>query len=161
MTVEHPQAPGRKDQEAGHRKHEADRAHGEREPVHRRALRRVLQIAGHQNRGQRARGEEAEQRDPSGQGAEQAEDRPGEASRVFVATLLAQPAVDRNEGGGERALAEQVLEEIGAPQREAEDVGEGSQPEGMSEDALAEETDQSATKNAGRDPGGAAAGRSG
>ena len=42
MTVEHPQAPGREDQEAGHREHVTDRAHRECEPVDRRALRRVL-----------------------------------------------------------------------------------------------------------------------
>ena len=60
----------------------------------------------------------------------------------------AQPGVDRDERGGEHAFAEQVLQEIGDPERRVERVGRVGGAEVVREDSVANQPDEPAEEDA-------------
>jgi hypothetical protein len=80
-----------------------------------------------------------------------------------VALFGAEPRVDGDEGGGEHALAEEVLQEVGNAKGGAKGVGGVGVAEVVSEDAVADEADEAAEQDADGDEmrmrfGGCAAG---
>ncbi len=155
VAVEHAQAPRAQHQERRHRERQPDDADGQLEPVDdQRAGRDLLGVAqearrddGHERLGEEHAQDGRRRRD----GRQQAEDGAGEPARVLLPPLLQHPAVDRDERRRERPLPQQVLQEVGRPQRQPVDVGEGAGAEKVGDRAVADEPDHAAGEDAGRD----------
>ena len=68
---------------------------------------------------------------------------PATRARLLVLAPRAEAGVDRDERRGEHAFAEQVLQEVGDPERGVERVGRVGGAEVVGEDALADQPDES------------------
>ncbi len=90
----------------------------------------------------------AEQRDCAGYAKQQCERGARDAPGLLGAALPEQRRVRGNERRGERALAEQVLQQVREPQAGAEHVGVQAGAEVGREHALAHETDDAAREDA-------------
>ena len=83
----------------------------------------------------------------------------GFASFVLVVTRE-KTGINRNEGGGEDAFAEEILKEVGDTEGGSENVGGVRVAEVMGEDAIADQAGDAAEENASRDEEGEALGTS-
>ena len=72
------------------------------------------------------------------------EDGAGNASRFFFVAIGKQPRVDRNKRGREDAFAEKILQRVGNPDRNAEDIGISGEAEVAAEEALANQSREAA-----------------
>ncbi len=70
---------------------------------------------------------------------------------IRLSSLRPEAGVHRDERGGEHAFAEQVLEEVGNPERGVERVGRVGGAEVVGEDSIANQADDPAQQDAGRD----------
>ena len=160
MAVEHPQRPGREHQKAGHREHDLDRRRGEGVAVDRHLPRRhaggVAEKTGAEHGDDRPGEGEPDQGEGRRRRQQQTEDGAGEAPGLALPPLLEHAAVDRDEGGGDRPLAEQVLEQVGGAEGGLKDVGVRPDAEEVGDGAFAQEADQAAGEDPRRHGGGAA-----
>ena len=73
---------------------------------------------------------------------EKPEDRARDPVGVLAPALAEEPRVDRDEGGREYALAEEVLEDVRDPERGGEGAGERRGAQVVGEDTLADQPHQ-------------------
>src|SRR3970282_1428195 len=69
-------------------------------------------------------------------------------ARLVAFAFGDQPGVHRNERRGERTLAEDVLEDVGDPERLREGIGRAGEAEEVREDALPDESRDPAEEDA-------------
>ena len=84
--------------------------------------------------------------------------RAGHAPRFFLVAFRQQARVHRDEGRGEHAFAEQVLQNIGDPEGRGKGIRRVREPEVMPKDALPHQPDHAAEQDAGRHEEGVPAG---
>ena len=153
VAVEHPQAPGREHQQPRAREEDAGQLHrlGEggrpgldeaRPPRRRRSTGR-----------RRCPGRPA----PPPGSEQQPEHRAGHPVGVLAAALAEEPGVDRDEGGGEHPLAEEVLQDVGDAERGGEGAGQRRGAQVVGEDPLADQPHQPRGEDAQRHQRGAPA----
>ena len=98
----------------------------------------------------------AEQHQGGGCRHEQPEDGAGKAPGLAGAPVVEQAAVDGDERRRDRALAQQILEQVWSSERGFEDVGMGADAEEGGCGGLAYQAQEAATKDAGGDGPGVA-----
>ena len=143
MAVEHAEAPGRHHQQPGAGKEDAHQriVSSRLAPVNPGAI-AVDQV----RRGQHAQRDQ--DRNPEREHRAHA---PRQRLGRFLVALAQKLAVDRDEGGREHALAEQVLQDVGDADAGLEGVGGVGVAEVMREDAFANEAGDAAQQDTGRD----------
>ena len=105
------------------------------------------------------RGEDSDEDERRDDERQHREDRPRDAVCLLLVVLREQTRVDRNEGGRESALAEDVLKEVRDAERRVEGVHRVGVAEEVCEDSLAYDADDAAQKDSGPDEERAPSGR--
>src|SRR6185503_949063 len=143
MTVQHSQTPRRQDEQARARKKDLDQANRER-------FRLRIETVGEQIdevwRRQNA-GEDDHRRDQY----KQREHRVRDATRFLLVVTSEELCVHRNERGGQRAFAEDVLKEVGNSERGAERARSVGSAEIVCKYSLPDDADDAADQDAGAD----------
>ena len=154
MAVEHAQAPRGKDEQPGAGKQHADDLNRERALLARESR--------SDDRDQRRRGEDSGEHDGGHDERKERGDCAGDPVGFAPLAARDERGVDGNERRRQRALAEQILEEVGNPERGVERVGRvGLQPEVVRENPQPDEARQAAAQDAHRDQKRGAAGGDG
>ena len=140
MAIEDAQTPRGKDEEAHPRKHDLDEMDGEDAEV-------AVKAGGDEvdeHRGQ----QDAEENDDADANGKQAGDDAGDTTRKVDFTFGQESGVDGDEGGGEDAFAQKVLEKVGDLEGGGERASRLGIAQVISEDARAHEARNTAQKNA-------------
>ena len=161
MAVEHAQRPGAQRQKARHRKRDAEHGDRERKAVDlglaRGDRRGVLQKARRDHRHGRLGEDDAQEGRQRHGRRHESEHGAGEAAGVALAPLLQHPAVDGDKAGRQRALAEQVVEQVRPAHDELEHVQVRPDAEVVGDGLLAHEPHDAARQDArGHEGGGRA-----
>ena len=146
MAVEHAEAPGGKDEQSGAGKDNAHESDGEGALF-------ALESGNEQGNEQRS-AEDSESDDEAGDQGEQGEDGFGEFAGLALASLGTEAGVNGNEGCGEHAFAQQILQHIGHAKGGAIGVGGERGSEIVGEETLADESTEAAEQNSGGNHGG-------
>ena len=148
VAVQDPEAERREDEQRRSREEDADQQDGER------AL--VAREAGSDGVDEERRRGDADHRERGGDDGEQSGDGAGDLARFLLVALRAERCVDRDERGAEDAFPEKVLEEVGNLEGGVVRVGRVGGAEVVPEDALPDESRETAEEDPGGDERGSA-----
>ncbi len=153
VAVENTEAPGGSDEEAGAREEDAHKENGELAFF-------TVETWGDGFNQPRSR-EHSEKNEHRSAKREQSSDGTGGFARFFLIAAGKEVGVDRNEGGGQDAFAEEILEKIRDTESGFKDVSGVGVAEIVGEDAIADKSSDAAEEDAGGDEKGEAAGARG
>ncbi len=145
MAVEHAEAPGGKDEQSGAGKDDAHQGDGEG------AL--FALEAGDEQADEQRGAEDSKSDDDAGDQGQQGEYGFGEFAGLALASFGTEARVNRNEGCGENAFAQQILQHVGHAEGGAIGVGGQRGSEIVGEKTLADESTEAAEQNSGGNHG--------